>query len=124
MSRKIIYACPEKTPRYHKGYPTAPAILDEFGSHASPWHEWHQDKVEAFRQAQRRNALVAWVRAQLRIAFVEDRRVAIELHYFANLSFRDIARPLQVAPSTVKRRADAGIAELRKRAVACGLRKE
>lgn len=122
MSRKVIYSCPGKTPRYHTGFPTAPATLDELGNHASPWYERAEDAAEAFRRAQRRHALLAWICAQMQIDFDAHRRYAIEQHYFANRSFREIARPLRVAPSTVKRRADAGIAELRKRAIACGLR--
>ena len=122
MSRKIIYACPERTPRYHTGFPTAPAILDELGCHASPWYERPEDAAASFRNAQRRAALLAWICAQLQVNFSQQRRYAIEQHYFANLSFRAIAQPLRVAPSTVKRRVDAGILELRKRAIACGLR--
>ena len=124
MSRKVIYACPGKTPRYHTGYPTAPAILDEFDSHASPWYEGPADAAQAFRNARRRDALLAWICAQMQIDFSEQRRYAIEQHYFANLTFREIAGPIGVAASTVKRRADAGISELRSRAVASGLRRD
>jgi RNA polymerase sigma factor (sigma-70 family) len=82
----------------------------------SLWAETEEDIAMALAWGEEKARLFAWLRPMLRRRLTLPERRAIELHYFHDLSYRQIGRRLKCNHSTVCRAVHRGVRKIRRAA--------
>lgn len=102
----------ESTRAGRAGVSFAPHLLDHYTTADALWAETDEERRQRLVRAECRDALLDWVRAHL-AGLREAQRAAIELHYFAGLTYEQAGYVLQRDPSVVKRAEKRAIRALR-----------
>lgn len=80
-----------------------PNYFDRLPADAALWHETPQEKNKGFRNGARQRRLLTWVRRQMGKKLSRKQLEYVELHYFRGMNQHQIARLLNVEPSSVCR---------------------
>ena len=97
--------------RYKVNY--SPSVMAGFTNEEGPWSENEQDIVAGLAWGREKDRLLKWVRLQMRRHLTRKQRRALQLYYFKNLTFGEIALEVGCSPSAACRSVQRGVERLR-----------
>lgn len=90
-----------------------PSIMAGFTNEEGAWSEDEREIRAGLAWGGEKERLLNWVRQQMRRQLTQKQRRAIELYYFKDLTYVQIARKMGCSPSAACRSVHRGLERLR-----------
>jgi len=91
----------------------SPEFMTGLCTQRSLWHETEAEIEAGLQWGRRKAALLNWIRAQMALRLTERERQCMEMHFFDNLTYREIGRRTGTNASSVCRAVQRGIRRVR-----------